>query len=154
MNALSLTSSAFEDGEPLPKRCGYTRTNVNPHLSIQGVPENTRALALIMDDPDAVEPAGKIWDHWLIWNISPDRDTIPEDFSPDVPVEGTNDYGELGYGGPNPPDREHTYRFQLYALDSPLELASGADRNALEEAIQDRVLSDTVLRGTFAPEDT
>lgn len=152
MATFRLTSPLFNDGEPIPPRCGYTAENVNPSLTVGGVPDDARSLALIMDDPDAMEPAGKIWDHWLIWNLDPDLETIPEDWSPSSPTEGTNDYGEVGYGGPNPPDREHTYRFRLYALDDTLELPVGSDREALEKALEGHVLDETLLEGTYAPD--
>ncbi|MEF8787062.1 MAG: YbhB/YbcL family Raf kinase inhibitor-like protein, partial [Haloarculaceae archaeon] len=98
---LTLTSPAFEAGERIPEKYGYEAENVNPPLEIENVPDGTRSLALIMDDPDAVEPAGKVWDHWLIWNIPPEMTTIPEDWDPSDATEGTNDYDTVGYGGPN-----------------------------------------------------
>ncbi len=154
MASFRLSSPEFDDGDPLPDRTGYTAENVNPPLTIEGVPEGTRSLALIMDDPDAMEPAGKIWDHWLVWDIPPDQGSIPEAWSADSAAEGINDYGEEGYGGPNPPDREHTYRFRLYAVDTTLDLPSGADRDTVEEALDGHVLDDTLLEGTYAPDTT
>lgn len=154
MASFRLSSPEFDDGDPLPERTGYTRQNVNPPLTVEGVPDGARSLALIMDDPDAMEPAGKIWDHWLVWDIPADQGNIPENWSVDPAVEGINDYGEEGYGGPNPPDREHTYRFQLYALDARLDLPAGADRETLEEALEGHVLDDTLLEGTYAPDAT
>jgi Raf kinase inhibitor-like YbhB/YbcL family protein len=79
MTTLQLTSPAFANGDPIPDKYGYTAENVNPPLEISGVLEETKSLALVMDDPDAVEPAGKIWDHWVVWNIDPTTSTIPED---------------------------------------------------------------------------
>lgn len=108
MTALQPTSPAFADGEPIPDRYGYTAENVTPPLAIDGVPEETTSLAPVMDDPDAVEPAGTVWDHWVVWNTDPARSTIPEDWAAAGAVEGWNDYDERGYGGPNPPDRRHT----------------------------------------------
>lgn len=78
MAPLELSSPAFTDGDPLPRRYGYTADNANPPLEIRGVPDGTGALVLVVDDPDAVEPAGKIWNHWLVWNVDPDTQTIPE----------------------------------------------------------------------------
>ncbi|MGM0399456.1 MAG: YbhB/YbcL family Raf kinase inhibitor-like protein [Halobacteriota archaeon] len=151
MSSLTLSSPAFADGDPIPERYGYTRDDVNPPLEIEGVPESAASLALIVDDPDAVEPAGKVWDHWVVWNIDPDRTTIPEDW--DVPDQavGLNDYGDRAYGGPNPPDREHTYRFKLYALDEELDIDPGATKDRLEDAMAGRILEETQLEGTFAP---
>ena len=153
MSELHLSSHAFADGERIPEQYGYTAENVNPPLAIEGVPGDAESLVLIVDDPDAKEPAGKIWDHWLVWNVDPDTGEVPEGWSPDEAgaVEGQNDYGEHGYGGPNPPDREHTYRFMLYALDTTLDLSPAADKDALHDAMTGHVVADTTLEGTYAP---
>lgn len=151
MSDLTLSSPAFDDGDPIPCRYGYTEANVNPPLEIDGVPDDADSLALVLDDPDALEPAGRIWDHWLVWNIDPDTRRIPEDWTPTTAVEGTNDYEERGYGGPNPPDREHTYCFHLYALDDTLDPGPGATKDELEAAMDGHVLDDALLKGTYAP---
>lgn len=153
MPDLQLSSPAFSDGERIPDQYGYTADNVNPPLTIEGVPDDADSLVLIVDDPDAMEPAGKIWDHWLVWNVDPDITEIPEGWSADEAgaVEGQNDYGEHGYGGPNPPNREHTYRFMLYALDTTLDLSAAADKDALQDAMTGHVLTGTRLEGTYAP---
>jgi hypothetical protein len=151
MTTLSLTSPAFEDGERIPREYGYTEANVNPPLELAGVPEGTGSLALVVDDPDAVEPAGKVWDHWVVWNVDPTTDRIHADWDPGDAVEGTNDYGERGYGGPNPPDGEHTYRFRLFALSEPLDLPAGATKADLEDAMAGRILAEAELTGTYAP---
>lgn len=151
MAPLDLSSSAFADGAPIPDQYGYTERDVNPPLEIEDVPIETESLALVMDDPDAVEPAGKIWDHWVVWNIDPEMTSIPEGWDAAGAVEGQNDFGGLGYGGPNPPDREHTYRFTVYALDTTLELDSTATKTDLENAIEGHVLAEATLEGTYAP---
>jgi len=153
MPDLHLSSPAFEEGERIPDRYGYTEDDVNPPLSIESVPEAAESLVLVVDDPDAQKPAGKIWDHWLVWNVDPETTEIPEGWSTDTEraVEGQNDYGEHGYGGPNPPDREHTYRFVVYALDTTLDLSSAADKDALQDAMTGHVLADATLEGTYAP---
>lgn len=151
MAPLTLTSPAFAEGERIPDKYGYTADDVNPPLEIDGVPDGTAALALIVDDPDAVEPAGKVWDHWLVWNIDPDMTRIPEDWDVSGAIEGRNDYGDKGYGGPNPPDREHTYRFKLYALEQELAIDPGATKDRLESAMEGNVIEETQLEGTFAP---
>lgn len=104
MGSFRLTSPAFADGDPIPRRFGYREENVNPPLDIDGVPANAESLVLLVDDPDAVEPAGKVWSHWVVWNIDPGTTTIPEVWDASGALEGTNDYGTRGYGGPNPPD--------------------------------------------------
>ncbi|WP_254524041.1 YbhB/YbcL family Raf kinase inhibitor-like protein [Natrinema caseinilyticum] len=149
MGELTLTSQAFDDGERIPEEYGYAKTNVNPPLEIDGVPDGAESLALIVDDPDARKPAGTVWDHWVVWNIPPETGTIPDGWTPDEAIEGHNDFGERGYGGPNPPDREHTYRFRLFALDTTLDLGPTTDADALESAIDGRVLERADLAGTY-----
>lgn len=151
MADLQLKSSAFSDGSPIPEKYGYTKDDINPPLSIERVPEETQTLALVMDDPDAKEPAGKIWDHWVIWNIPSNIEEISEDPVPTGAVEGKNDYGKVGYGGPNPPDRTHTYRFKLYALNTELDLAKGAIKEELRKAMKGHVIEKTMLTGTYSP---
>lgn len=151
MARLSLSSPAFADGDRIPREYGYTRENVNPPLEIEGVPEDADGLALVMDDPDALGPAGKIWVHWVLWNVDPTTEVIPEGSTPPGATAGTNDFGETGYGGPNPPDGEHTYVFTLYALETGLDLAAGSTKADLEAAIEGRVLAETRLEGTYAP---
>jgi hypothetical protein len=148
---LSLRSPAFDDGTEIPREYGYTTQNTSPPLEIDGVPTDAESLALVMDDPDAVEPAGRVWDHWVVWNVAPSTTDIPEGTTPSGADEGTNSYGERGYGGPNPPDREHTYRFVLYALDTTLDLGPGAEKSDLEAAIDGHVLDEARLTGTYAP---
>ena len=151
MSELKLDSPKFSDGKKIPRKYGYTNKNINPPLEISGVPDKTESLALVMDDPDAMEPAGKIWDHWVIWNISPEIEIIEEDDVPRGAVEGKNDYKKLGYGGPNPPDKEHTYIFKLYALDTKLDLKQGSTKDDLEDAMKGHILDKTKLTGTYAP---
>lgn len=150
---IELTSPAFADGAPIPEEYGYQEQNCNPPLSIHGVPEGTQSQVLVIDDPDAREPAGKIWDHWVVWNIDPDRSEIPKDWdTADAnAVEGQNDFGEAGYGGPSPPDRRHTYRFVLSALSTTLDLEEGATKAALEQAMNGHVIAQTQLAGTYTP---
>lgn len=151
---MTVTSPAFDDGERIPDRYGYTQENINPPLHIDGVPEEAESLVLIMDDPDAMEPAGKIWDHWIVLDIDPTAPHISEDAAPEGGVEGRNDYGERGYGGPNPPDREHTYRFRVYALDTVLNLSGEEGQDAVEDAMEGSIIAESELTGTFSPEQT
>lgn len=153
MANLRLTSPAFDDGDPIPREYGYNHKNVNPPLRIEGVPPDAETLALIVDDPDARKPAGKVWDHWVVWNIPADIGEVPRDWSTSGAAEGLNDYGSRGYGGPNPPDREHTYEFTLYALDQRLDLSPDTTADALREAMENRVLEKAELRGTFTPDE-
>lgn len=146
-----LKSPAFHEGEAIPKKYSYKDRNVNPPLSIKGVPGGAESLALVMDDPDAVKPAGKVWDHWVVWNIDPDTESIEEDSVPSGSVEGTTDYDERGYGGPNPPDGLHRYRFRLFALDRKLDLSGSATKDDLEKEIEGHVIEKAELFGTYAP---
>ncbi|MFB6195423.1 MAG: YbhB/YbcL family Raf kinase inhibitor-like protein [Haloplanus sp.] len=150
---MDLSSPAFQDGAPIPEAYGYTERNVNPPLEIADVPSDAESLALVVDDPDAVEPAGKVWLHWLVWNVDPTRKRIPEDWSTDTAtaMEGENDYGEVGYGGPNPPDREHTYRFRLFALDDRIDAPEGSGRDRIERAMEGHVIETAEYEGTYAP---
>ena len=132
---MRLTCPAFQDGSEIPRRHGYKIENVNPALRISEVPPGARSLALIMDDPDAVGAVGKIWVHWLVWNVGPATIWIPENSNAGG-IEGETDFGEVGYGGPAPPDKRHTYIFKLYALDTRLDLKSGARKPELEKAFK------------------
>ena len=147
---MRLTSPAFQDGSEIPRRHGYKIENVNPALRISEVPPGARSLALIMDDPDAMGAVGKIWVHWLVWNVGPATIWIPENSNAGG-IEGETDFGEVGYGGPAPPDKRHTYIFKLYALDTVLDLKSGARKPELEKAVQGHAIGEAVLTGTFAP---
>ncbi|AGN02414.1 Raf kinase inhibitor-like protein, YbhB/YbcL family [Salinarchaeum sp. Harcht-Bsk1] len=146
---LSLTSPAFEDGGEIPAKYGLDGENVNPPLEIENVPNDAGSLALVVDDPDAVEPTGQVWLHWIVWNVAPERRAIPEDWTPEDAEEGRNDSGEIGYSGPSPPDRAHRYRFKLFALDATLDLPVATDATALGEAMAGHVLAQTQLDGTF-----
>ena len=159
MGNLKLTSPAFSDGGEIPRECGYKNGNLEPPLGISGIPEGTKSLALIMDDPDAMEPAGKVWVHWVVWNIpSPPYGGIEYT---DVTLfkikeqpghgEGITDFGERGYGGPAPPDKKHTYVFKLYALDNTLDLYDDTKKADLEKAMEGHILEQTQLTGTYAP---
>ena len=149
---LRLTSPAFADGEAIPVPYGANAENVNPPLSIANVPSGAESLVLVVDDPDAVEPAGKVWLHWLVWNIPASRTEIPEDWFPESALEGTNDSGSRGYSGPAPPEGTHTYRFKLYALDTTLDLAESASKPEVCEAMQGHVLGQTQLTGIYSPQ--
>lgn len=146
-----LESSAFKNGESIPRKYGYKNGNNSVPLKITEIPSGTKSLALLMDDPDAMGAVGKIWVHWLVWNISPDTNEIPENSLPSGSIEGTTDFNEIGYGGPAPPDKEHLYQFKLYALDIELNLERGSDKKDVENSIQNHILSQTKLEGKYAP---
>ena len=151
MNMLTLSSDAFSDGEVIPRKYGYKNGNYSPPLKISGVPENTVSLVLIMDDPDAMKAVGKVWVHWVLWNISPQITEFQENSIPSGSIEGKTDFGENGYGGPAPPDKEHTYIFKLYALDKGLHIDKESTKKEIEEAINGHVIEETKLTGKYAP---
>lgn len=151
MPQLKLTSPVFSNQGTIPDKYGYRRQNVNPPLEIKNVPEAAQSLVLIMDDPDAIEPAGKVWDHWVVWNIPAETEEIDEGSLPQEAVEGQTDYGQRTYGGPNPPDKVHTYRFRLYAVDKKLELTTSATKDDVLQEMEDHALEKTTLEGKYAP---
>ncbi len=148
MGNLKLTSSSFEDGGEIPRECGYKNGNKQPPLTISGTPDGTKSLALIMDDPDAMEAVGKVWVHWVAWNM--DLTFLPSIENLDK-IEGMTDFGEVGYGGPAPPDKRHTYVFKLYALDSKLVLTTESTKADVEKAMEGHIIEQTQLTGTYAP---
>jgi hypothetical protein len=148
---LILQSPSFQEGQEIPKKHGYKNDNISPALTIEQIPPQTKSLVLIMDDPDAMGAVGKLWVHWTIWNIDPKESQIKEDTIPKGAIEGTTDFGQIGYGGPAPPDKRHTYVFKLYALNSRLGLERGATKKQIEEAMQNHIIAQTSLSGTFAP---
>ena len=153
MGNLILTSPAFSDGGEIPRECGYKHGNEAPPLVINGITEGTKSLALIMDDPDAMGAVGKVWVHWVAWNITPDMlPPINGEIITDLTtIEGMTDFGERGYGGPAPPDKRHTYVFKLYALDTELDLPDKSTKIDLEKAMDGHILEQTQLTGTYAP---
>ena len=146
MGNLKLTSSAFSDGGEIPRECGYKNGNKQPELSVSEVPEGTEYMALIMDDPDAMGAVGKVWVHWVAWNIDPTNTELVN-----LTTEGMTDFGEVGYGGPAPPDKRHTYVFKLYALDSELGLTDKSTKADVEKAMEGHILEQATLTGTYAP---
>jgi len=151
VNSLSLESSAFKNGGVIPRKYGYKNGNNSPHLKIGGVPEGTKSLVLIMDDPDAMGAVGKIWVHWVLWNISPNTKEIAENTIPLDSIEGETDFGKIGYGGPAPPDKEHTYIYKLYALDIEPILPKGSTKADIEKSMNEHIISETKLEGRYAP---
>lgn len=148
---MKITSSAFQNGSEIPRKYGYKNGNASPPLEISEVPPNTKSLALIMDDPDAMGAVGKVWVHWVIWNLNSETTEIKENEIPAGSIQGKTDFGEISYGGPAPPDKEHTYIFKLYALDDNLNLEKGATKSQLEEAMKNHVIAESKLEGKYAP---
>ncbi len=151
MSNFILESDAFKNGEKIPKKYGYKTENVNPPLKIKGVPSTTKSLVLIMDDPDAMGAVGKVWVHWVLWNIESTTTEIKENSIPINAIEGKTDFGEIGYGGPAPPDKEHTYIFKLCALDNKLNLKKGASKTDVEKSMKDHIIAEAKLIGKYSP---
>jgi Raf kinase inhibitor-like YbhB/YbcL family protein len=152
MTSMKLESSSFENGGKMPKQFGYKNGNVSPSLIISEVPESTKSLALIMDDPDAMGAVGKVWVHWVLWNIPIEIKKIDENSIPENSIEGETDFGEIGYGGPAPPDKEHTYIFKLYALDTVLNLSKNSTKKDVETSMKDHIIDETKLTGKYTPQ--
>ena len=152
MKSMKLTSSAFKDNSTIPKKYGFKHGNISPPLEIDDIPKNTKSLVLIMDDPDAIGAVGKIWTHWILCNISPNSTNIPENSIPENSNQGITDFGKIGYGGPAPPDKEHTYFFKLFALDRILEPCEGISKIEIENKIQNKIIEECVLKGKYSPQ--
>ena len=142
MSEFSIISSNFDEGKEIPKEFGYKFENKEPKLDFKNVPKGTKSIGLIMDDPDAMAAVGKIWVHWLQYFDYPSQNLI---------LEGKTDFGEIGYGGPAPPNGRHTYIFKGYALDVKLDLKEGYSKQDLEDAMKGHIIAKTKLTGTFAP---
>ena len=148
---MKLESSAFEEGQAIPKQYTCDGVNVSPPLEWRGVPKNAKTLAIICDDPDA--PAGT-WVHWVLYNL-PAGDMGLIENAPRTEkltgggLQGKNDFGKSGYGGPCPPSGTHRYFFKLYALDAELDLKPGAMKSDLLKAMEGHVVAQGQLMGTY-----
>lgn len=140
---LAVRSIEFSKGGHIPRKFSCEGENVNPSLEISDVPEGTKTLAIIVEDLDA--PRG-IFYHWLVWNIQP-NEPISENSAPGI--SGTNSFGKIGYGGPCPPSGTHRYFFKVYALDTELDLEAGANKDALDQAMNGHVLAEGELMGLY-----
>jgi Raf kinase inhibitor-like YbhB/YbcL family protein len=143
---LVLTSSAFQEGAPIPRRHTCEAEDLSPPLAWTAPPEGTVSLALVADDPDA---PGGTFTHWLAWGLPPGAGRLGEGEA--APVEGENDFGTSGYRGPCPPPGHgpHRYFFRLYALESEITLGPGSRRADLESAIGTGPLAVAELVGTY-----
>ena len=151
--SLKLTSSSFADNGEIPTRYTCEGQDVSPPLAWSGVPANTRSLALIVDDPDAPDPAAPklTWVHWLLYDIPASATGMPEG-ARDLPPgtrEGRNDWQRTGYGGPCPPVGRHRYFHKLYALDVLLPDLGKPDKARLEAAMKGHVIAQAELIGTY-----
>lgn len=156
--ALTLSSPAFEPGEKIPSKYTCEGEDVSPPLEISGAPDGTKALALIVDDPDAPDPKApkRVWVHWVVHNLPPGTTTLPENAGsatlPDGAVAGINDKTQTAYHGPCPPIGRHRYFHKLYALDTVLP-ARAMTKAELETAMEGHIVGQAELIGTYQKGD-
>ena len=142
---MKLDSPDFEDGKTIPARYTCQGLDISPRLTFSGVPAGAKSLTLVVEDPDA---PGGTFTHWIVWNIPPKNMRLGEGGrAPEDAVEGTNDFGNVGYGGPCPPSGTHRYFFQLSALDTVLALKPGASRKDFDAAIKGHILTQAEYMG-------
>jgi len=149
--SFELTSPAFAPGQPIPRLYTCDGQDSSPPLQWSDPPAGTRSLALIMEDPDA---PGGIWVHWVLYNLPAGARSLPAAVPPDATRpdgsrQGKNSWPRLGYGGPCPPAGIHRYVFRLYALDTVLDLAAGASKEQVLQAMQGHVLAQAELTGIY-----
>ncbi|NMC20282.1 MAG: YbhB/YbcL family Raf kinase inhibitor-like protein [Thermogutta sp.] len=157
--AFTLTSPAFENGKPIPKKYTGEGADVSPPLEWKDVPEGTRELALICEDPDA--PTKEPWVHWVIYKIPPQATSLPENVpktsrlsKPEGALQGRNSWPSgqtIGYRGPMPPPGHgrHRYYFRLYALDAKLVIEPGVTKSVLWTNMKDHIVGQAELMGTY-----
>jgi Raf kinase inhibitor-like YbhB/YbcL family protein len=141
---LSIKSSAFENNKLIPAKYTCDGDNVNPPLTIEDIPEETKSIVLIIDDPDATMGT---WNHWLVWNIPPATRKIEENTVPGT--EGINTYRKHAYGGPCPPYGTHRYFFKVFALDTKLDLNPNSAKKDVERAMKNHILAEGELIGLY-----
>lgn len=150
--SFAITSSAFAHNGEIPAACTCEGADASPRLEWTGAPAGTKSYALIVDDPDAPDPAAPkmTWVHWVLYNLPADAVCLPEGGTlPAGTLEGKNDWNRTGYGGPCPPIGRHRYFFKLYALDVALPDLNSPTKAELETAMQGHVLATTQLIGTY-----
>ena len=147
---MKITSPAFKHNENIPAQYTCDGENVNPPLNFIEVPEETKSLVLLMDDPDvpkSIRPDG-MWDHWVVFNIPADTLGIDEDTSPPG-IVGRNTRDTNEYGGPCPPDREHRYFFKFYALDTDFDFDASPTKAEVESAMEGHIIEKAELIGLY-----
>ena len=150
--ALAVSSLAFQEGSKIPARYTCEGQDVSPALTWEEPPAEAQSFALIMDDPDA---PGGVFTHWVLFNLPADSRGLSEAVPtqpqlPDGSLQGKNDFGRIGYGGPcPPPGRPHRYQFTLYALDQTLDLKADASKKQVIDAMRGHILAQGRLTGTY-----
>ena len=148
---IKITSSAFDEGGIIPSKYTCDGINISPPLKWELLPDNTKSIAIICDDPDA--PMGT-WVHWVIYDIPSGITELPENIPDDKKlnigaVQGKNDFKKIGYGGPCPPGGTHRYFFKIYALDKALNLKPGITKSELLKAMENHILAKGQLMGKY-----
>jgi Raf kinase inhibitor-like YbhB/YbcL family protein len=148
---MEITSSAFEEGQMIPKKYTCDDVDISPPIKLANVPEGAKTIALICDDPDA--PVGT-WVHWVLFNLPANITELPEKVPPDEVLsngakQGTSDFGRIGYGGPCPPSGTHRYYFKVYSLDKELDLKPGATKAELLKAMEGHIVAEGQLMGKY-----
>ncbi len=144
---MKIESSAFREDGNIPQKFTCDGSDVNPPLHFDAAPEGTKSLACMVDDPDA---PGGLFTHWVMWNIDPRTTDILENSRPQSAIQGMNDFGKPGYGGPCPPSGSHRYYFKIFALDQTLNLKGGANRQELDAAMHGHVIGQGELMGHYS----
>ena len=153
--SLIITSSAFENEEAIPARYTCDGDDISPGLSWSNNPEGAQSLVLIVDDPDAPDPAAPkmTWVHWVLYNIPTSSSGLAEGINaselPEGTLEGLNDWKRTGYGGPCPPIGRHRYFHKLYALDTVLPDLNQPTKSEVEAAMEDHIIEHVILMGTY-----
>ncbi len=153
--ALKVTSSAFQQGGSIPAQYTCEGKDISPPLAWSGVPPNAKSMAMIVDDPDAPDPAKpqRVYVHWVLYNIPTQASSLVENASksglPRGTVQGKNDWGKSAYGGPCPPIGRHRYFFKLYALDTILDGLKDATKADLERAMKGHIVESGEIMGTY-----
>ena len=140
---LKITSNAFKDNNFIPAKYSCEGDDINPPFVIENIPEETKSLAIIVDDPDA---RAATWVHWVMWNI-PVTHHLKENHVPGV--QGINDFGRQKYNGPCPPGGTHHYYFKVYALDTVLDIPAGSNKLQLEKAMSDHTIAFGEIIGLY-----
>lgn len=144
-DVFKLTSPAFENNAPIPRKYTCSGGDINPALVFTNVPFYAKTLVLTVSDPDA--PEG-VWSHWVVYNMPPYTKQIDENSNPST--EGLNDFGKYAFGGPCPQDGKlHHYIFHAYALDSVLKINEAPNLAEVEAALQGHIIAETKLAGTY-----
>src|SRR5438132_8876321 len=144
---MKIKTTAFQEGGNIPSKFTCDGADANPPLRFEGAPAEAKSLALIADDPDA---PGGLFTHWLVWNIDPKTTSVEENSAPSNGVQGKNDFGKSGYGGPCPPSGTHRYVFKIFALDRQLDLAADSKRAQLDAQMRGHIIAQGELIGRYS----